>query len=153
VRWRQRRTRSVHSCCVGCGIEPRNDEIAGAETVFTVERNMCNAAMRGIVVPPTAGGREVTRVPTATAASSSRYSAARWRGRLRRTRSSGSWDLRHSRRLSSDACYRLFLCVNYVTHSSQYPALHFGHLLAINFTGGAAWKTATWKMATFHTTI
>ena len=31
----------------GCGIEPRNDEIAGAETVFTVERNMCNAAMRG----------------------------------------------------------------------------------------------------------
>jgi len=36
----------------GCGIEPRNDEIAGAETVFTVERNMCDAAMRGIVVPP-----------------------------------------------------------------------------------------------------
>jgi hypothetical protein len=27
-------------------------EIAGAETVFMVERNMCNAAMRGIVVPP-----------------------------------------------------------------------------------------------------
>src|SRR5262249_5470993 len=41
-----------HSLCVGCGIEPRNDEIAGAETVFMVERNMCNAAMRGIVVPP-----------------------------------------------------------------------------------------------------
>ena len=37
---------------VGCGIEPRNDESAGAETVFMVERNMCNAAMRGIVVPP-----------------------------------------------------------------------------------------------------
>jgi hypothetical protein len=52
VRRRRRRTRSVHSLCVGCGIEPRNDEIAGAETVFMVERNMCNAAMRGIVVPP-----------------------------------------------------------------------------------------------------
>jgi hypothetical protein len=40
-----------------------------------------------------------------------------------RARGSGSsltiWDLRHSRRLSSDACYRLFLCVNYVTHSSH----------------------------------
>ena len=52
MRRRRRRTRSVHSLCVGCGIEPRNDEIAGAETVFMVERNMCNAAMRGIVVPP-----------------------------------------------------------------------------------------------------
>jgi len=37
---------------VGCGIEPRNDEIAGAETVFTAERNMYNAIMRGVVVPP-----------------------------------------------------------------------------------------------------
>jgi hypothetical protein len=52
VRRRQRRTRSVHSLCVGCGIEPRNDEIAGAETVFMVERNMCNAVRRGIVVLP-----------------------------------------------------------------------------------------------------
>jgi hypothetical protein len=34
VRRRRRRTRSVHSCCVGCGSEPRNDELAGAETVF-----------------------------------------------------------------------------------------------------------------------
>ena len=34
------------------GDKPRNDELAGAETVFMVERNMCNAVMRGIVVPP-----------------------------------------------------------------------------------------------------
>ena len=27
--------------CVGCGSEPRNDELAGAETVLMVERNMC----------------------------------------------------------------------------------------------------------------
>jgi putative ABC transport system substrate-binding protein len=33
VRRRQRRTRSVHSGCVGCVIEPRNDETAGAEAV------------------------------------------------------------------------------------------------------------------------
>src|SRR6266566_5934961 len=52
VRRRQRRTRSVHSGCVGCGSEPRNDLLAGAETVFIVERNMSNAVMRGIVVPP-----------------------------------------------------------------------------------------------------
>jgi hypothetical protein len=48
VRRRQRRTRSVHSGCVGCVIEPRNDEFAGAETVVMVERNMCNADMRGL---------------------------------------------------------------------------------------------------------
>ena len=42
--------RSVHSDCMGCGIEPRNDELAGAETVLMVERNMCNAVMRGIVL-------------------------------------------------------------------------------------------------------
>src|ERR1700720_3489671 len=52
VRRRRRRTRSVHSGCVGCGSEPRNDEFAGAETVFMVERNTCDAVMRGIVVPP-----------------------------------------------------------------------------------------------------
>src|SRR6266478_766500 len=38
VRRRRRRTRSVHSGCVGCGSEPRNDELVGAETVFMVER-------------------------------------------------------------------------------------------------------------------
>src|SRR6266568_7620997 len=59
VRRRLRRTRSVHSCCVGCGSEPRNDEIAGAEIVFMVERNMRNAVMRGIVVPP--GSRATSR--------------------------------------------------------------------------------------------
>jgi hypothetical protein len=32
VRRRRRRTRSVHSGCGGCGSEPRNDELAGAET-------------------------------------------------------------------------------------------------------------------------
>src|SRR6266446_5603913 len=42
-----------------CGSEPRNDELAGAETVFMVECNMCNAAMRGIVVPP--GSRATSR--------------------------------------------------------------------------------------------
>src|ERR1700716_4099786 len=59
VRRRRRRTRSVHSWCVGCGSEPRNDLLAGAETVFMVERNMCNAVMRGIVVPP--GSRATSR--------------------------------------------------------------------------------------------
>ena len=54
-----RRTRSVHSGCVGCGSEPRNDELAGAETVALVERNMCNAVMRGIVVPP--GSKSTSR--------------------------------------------------------------------------------------------
>src|SRR6266581_5863878 len=49
VRRRRRRTRSVHSGCVGCGSEPRNDLLAGAETVFMVERNMSDAGMRGIV--------------------------------------------------------------------------------------------------------
>jgi hypothetical protein len=33
VRRRQRRTRSVHSGCAGCVIEPRNDETVGAEAV------------------------------------------------------------------------------------------------------------------------
>ena len=59
MRRRRRRTRSVHSGCVGCGSEPRNDELAGAETVLMVERNMCNAVMRGIVVPP--GSRATSR--------------------------------------------------------------------------------------------
>jgi hypothetical protein len=45
-------TKRTHSGCVGCGSEPRNDELAGAETVFMVERNMCDAVMRGIVRPP-----------------------------------------------------------------------------------------------------
>ena len=47
VRRRRRRTRSVHSWCVGCGSEPRNDLLAGAETVFIVERNTSSACMRG----------------------------------------------------------------------------------------------------------
>src|SRR6516165_2135585 len=59
VRRQQCRTRSVHSCCVGCGSEPRNDEVAEAETVVMVERNMCSAVMRGIVVPP--GSRATSR--------------------------------------------------------------------------------------------
>ena len=36
----------------GVGLSHEIDEIAGAETVFMVECNMCDAAMRGIVVPP-----------------------------------------------------------------------------------------------------
>ena len=59
VRRQRCRTRSVHSGCVGCGSEPRNDLLAGAETVFMVERNMNNAAMQGIVVPP--GSRATSR--------------------------------------------------------------------------------------------
>src|SRR6266403_3185775 len=59
VRRRRRRTRSVHSGCVGCVIEPRNDEFARAETVFMVERNMCDAVMRGIAVPP--GSKSTSR--------------------------------------------------------------------------------------------
>src|ERR1700730_6661870 len=59
VRRRRRRTRSVHSGCVGCGSEPRNDEFAGAETVVMVERNMCNADMRGIDVLP--GSKSTSR--------------------------------------------------------------------------------------------
>src|ERR1700719_5271339 len=50
---------SVHSGCVGCVIEPRNDEFAGAETVVMVERNMCNAVMRGNAVPP--GSKSTSR--------------------------------------------------------------------------------------------
>ena len=59
MRRRRRRTRSVHSGCVGCVIEPRNDEFARAETVVMVERNMCNAVMRGTVIPP--GSRSTSR--------------------------------------------------------------------------------------------
>jgi hypothetical protein len=60
VRRRRRRTRSVHSGCGGCGSEPRNDLLAGAETVFMVERNMSNAVMRGTrLVPP--GSRAASR--------------------------------------------------------------------------------------------
>ena len=53
------RTRSVHSGCVGYGNEPRNDQLAGTEIVFMIERDMCNAVMRGIVVPP--GSRAISR--------------------------------------------------------------------------------------------
>ena len=49
VRRQRCRTRSVHSRCMGCGSEPRNDLLAGAETVFIVERNRSDAVMRGIV--------------------------------------------------------------------------------------------------------
>src|SRR5258708_5757884 len=59
VRQQQCRTRSVHSGCVGCGSEPRNDEFAGAEIVFMVERNMSNAVTRDIAVPP--GARATSR--------------------------------------------------------------------------------------------
>src|SRR5687767_6907454 len=45
-RWRQR-LRSVHSKCMGCGIEPRKIDIAGAEGFHSLEGNMCGTAMRG----------------------------------------------------------------------------------------------------------
>lgn len=37
---------------MGCGIEPRNDDIAEAEAVKTVEGYMCATAMRGSVALP-----------------------------------------------------------------------------------------------------
>ena len=40
-------------------IEPRNRYVAEAETVHMVERNMCDAVMRGIVVPP--GSKSTSR--------------------------------------------------------------------------------------------
>jgi len=49
---RRRRSRSVHSDCMGCAIEPRNALIAGAEAVGKVERNMSSAAKRGAVALP-----------------------------------------------------------------------------------------------------
>ena len=48
---RRRRPRSVHSCCMGCVIEPRNRLLAGAEIVFVIERNRGNAVMRGAARP------------------------------------------------------------------------------------------------------
>jgi hypothetical protein len=48
---RRRRPRSVHSCCMGCVIEPRNRLLAGAEIIFVIERNTSNAAMRGAARP------------------------------------------------------------------------------------------------------
>ena len=44
---------------MGCVIEPRNRYVAEAETVHMVERNMCDAVMRGIVVPP--GSKSTSR--------------------------------------------------------------------------------------------
>ena len=44
--WRQW-LRSVHSNCIGCEIEPRKIDIAGAESLYSLEGNMCGTAMRG----------------------------------------------------------------------------------------------------------
>jgi hypothetical protein len=57
---RQRRPRSVHSCCVGCVIEPRNAVIAGAEAVVLVECNMAGTVMRG-ASHPVGVAEQVTR--------------------------------------------------------------------------------------------
>src|SRR5205085_5037767 len=38
---------SVHSDCMGCGIEPRKIDIAGAESSHSLEGNMCGIAMQG----------------------------------------------------------------------------------------------------------
>jgi hypothetical protein len=59
VRRRRRRTRSVHSGCVGCVIEPRNGLDAGAEIVVKVECNMSNAVMRGTAALP--GSKSTSR--------------------------------------------------------------------------------------------
>jgi hypothetical protein len=60
VSLRQRGPRSVHSCCVGCVIEPRNTLIAGAEAVFAAERNMNGTVMRG-AIHPVGVGEHITR--------------------------------------------------------------------------------------------
>jgi len=59
VRRRRRRTRSVHSGCVGCAIEPRNGQLVGAEIVVKVECNMSNAVMRGTAALP--GSKSTSR--------------------------------------------------------------------------------------------
>jgi ABC-type uncharacterized transport system substrate-binding protein len=38
--------------CMGCGIEPRKIDIAGAESLYSLEGNMCGTAMRGAVALP-----------------------------------------------------------------------------------------------------
>jgi hypothetical protein len=63
---RRRRRRSVHGCCIGCVIEPRNRLLAGAENVFVIERDRGNAVMRGAARP--AGVEE--HITCAVAASS-----------------------------------------------------------------------------------
>ncbi len=52
VRRRRRRTRSVHSGCVGCVIEPRNDETAGAEAVTygRTQHVQCRRAATGDMI-------------------------------------------------------------------------------------------------------
>jgi hypothetical protein len=47
VRRRQRRTRSVHSGCVECAIEPRKVRHCRAEGFHSPEGNMCGTATRG----------------------------------------------------------------------------------------------------------
>ena len=46
-------------CAAPVFLGARSTELAGAETVFMVERNMCNAVMRGIVVSP--GSKSTSR--------------------------------------------------------------------------------------------
>ena len=38
---------SVHNDCMGCGIEPRKIDIAGAESFHSLQGNMCGTAMQG----------------------------------------------------------------------------------------------------------
>src|ERR1700760_3943844 len=71
--------RSVHSDRMGCGIEPRRKNFAEAETLGTVEGNMCGIAMRDAVAPP---GSKAT----------SRPKGARRNLRVRRLRNSGQRD-------------------------------------------------------------
>src|ERR1700736_6111378 len=51
VRRQQCRTRSVHSGCVGCVIEPRNTLAWGRRLSFAAERHMGRTVMRGTVHP------------------------------------------------------------------------------------------------------
>ena len=37
---------------MGCGIEPRKIDIAGAESFYSLEGNMCGTVMRGVVALP-----------------------------------------------------------------------------------------------------
>ena len=75
VRRRRRRTRSVHSGCVGCVIEPRNDEIAGAEADWAegyyerlseMAKDLARRQVTVIVTPPSTAAALAAKHATAT---------------------------------------------------------------------------------------
>ena len=88
----------AYTAIVGVCMEPRNQLIAGAETVQSVERNMSDAVMRGIVALPgsettsrTKGSRRNLgdlRPPAAAKAVPGRFGKARSRSRTGRSEES-----------------------------------------------------------------